>query len=136
MAKQLARQGTCTVLKRKMLFVFTPPSNDGAHEASASSPVFLKCDSSTTELLAPLQRFTPSANRLRNRLPVITRPLVMFDAPAPTHQPTLVCSTHTCSIRDPLPAPPLNPFSGLLSSRSVVSPRMAKSKKRQLLPTQ
>src|SRR5690349_14624536 len=122
MAKQLARQGTCTVLKRKTLFVLTP-SAFGDQEARASSPVLRKCEFLMTELLVPLQKLTPSANRLRKRLLLITRPFV----PPPTQYPTLVCSTQMFSRREPVPAPPLKPFSGDLSSRRTVSPRMEKS---------
>src|SRR5688500_1750510 len=112
MAKQLARHGTCTVLKRNTLLVLMPLSFAGVQDASASSPVLRKCEFSITELLVPLQKFTPSANRLRKRLPVITSPSVTFRLPSPTHQPTLVCSIQMLSSQEPLPAPPLKPFSG------------------------
>ena len=41
----------------------------------------------TRELLVPLQKLTPSANRLRKRLPVMISPSVGFCVPSPTHQP-------------------------------------------------
>src|SRR5689334_19050862 len=119
------------VLKRKTLPVLGP-SLLGDQEAMASSPVLRKWEFSTMEWLVPLQKFTPSAYRLRKRLPVITSPL---DGP-PTQYPTFVCSTQIFSSREPVPAPPLKPFSGDLSSRWMVSPRMAKSKNLQLFPLQ
>src|SRR6476646_4082159 len=120
MPKQLAIHGSCTVLKRNTLLVFEALSD---HDASASSPVLRKCDCSTTELLVPFQRLMPSAKRSRKRQWLMLSALAL----GPTQYPVLLCSTQMFCKMVPLPVTPLNPLSGELLSRRMVSPDTRKS---------
>src|SRR5450432_2500373 len=131
MPKQLASQGACTVLKRKVLFELLALLF-GDHDAIESSPVLRKCEPSTIELLVPPKKFTPSANRLRTRQFLMSRPL----APGPTQYPVLLCSIQMFSRLEPMPVGPLKLLSEALSSRKTVSPKTEKSEYLHALPKQ
>src|SRR5258706_16141200 len=117
MPKHCAFHGSCTVLLRNTLLVFTGRSLRD-HDASESSPVLRKWLSSTVELLVPWLKFTPSAVVLRMR----TERTVTWSAPV-VHRPLRVCSTHTFSMTTSFRFEPEKPRSPpAVLSRHAISP--------------
>jgi hypothetical protein len=88
-------------------------------------------DCSIVELLVPLQKFMPSANRSRMRTPWTSSPVVGVLPSTPIHPPVVKCSIQRLVSLDALPKVPLTPGTLFESSRSTTSPERARSERTQ-----
>ncbi len=114
-----ARIGRTTVSWVKLSLTFGVFSG---HEARPSSPVSRTKVLVTVELVTPVWKFTPSAVVSRMRL----FSMVSLSIGPSIQAPTLTCWIHRSSTVEFDMAPPM-PLTWSSSTRSVMSPMMAKS---------